>query len=351
MDNIKQYEKINRKAECITYQLPCNDKKVMNKVLNIDLELRDLLPPLSQEEYQLLEQNIKTNGCLDPIITWTDPNTGITYIIDGHNRYEICTKHSIKFQTIELGFKTKDDVIQWMVETQLGRRNLSALQRVEISEKYRPIYEKKAKENLKTSTGGNNPQPLPKSANPVNTRDALSKIAKVGHDTYNKAKKIVDLEKDASDGKVQLTEEQKQVIEKAKKDEIKVNTAFNELFGKPKIENKPKLEQKEEIKPTENKKDGKVILQNEDKIKEIIKDIKTPKFVEIKIDLNNELDCFYDNVSDFIETINDILFERYNIEEIISFQQKEKAIKYTKKIIDSLQLLNSKINLINIKGE
>lgn len=55
------------------------------------------------------------------------------------------------------------------------RRNLTPIQRVAIAEKYRPIYEKQAKENLKTSTGGSNPQGLPKSANPdqkINTRDA-----------------------------------------------------------------------------------------------------------------------------------------------------------------------------------
>lgn len=34
-----------------------------------------------------------------------------------------------------------------MLDIQLGRRNLSPIQRIAVAEKYRPIYEKKAKEN------------------------------------------------------------------------------------------------------------------------------------------------------------------------------------------------------------
>lgn len=34
-----------------------------------------------------------------------------------------------------------------MLDIQLGRRNLSPIQRIAVAEKYRPIYEKQAKEN------------------------------------------------------------------------------------------------------------------------------------------------------------------------------------------------------------
>ena len=39
--------------------------------------------------------------------------------------------------------------MRWMLDIQLGRRNLSPIQRIAVAEKYRPIYEKQAKENLK----------------------------------------------------------------------------------------------------------------------------------------------------------------------------------------------------------
>lgn len=41
-----------------------------------------------------------------------------------------------------------------MLDIQLGRRNLSPIQRIAIAEKYRPIYEKQARENLKQVSGG-----------------------------------------------------------------------------------------------------------------------------------------------------------------------------------------------------
>ena len=37
--------------------------------------------------------------------------------------------------------------MEWMLDIQLGRRNLSPIQRIAVAEKYRPIYEKMAKEN------------------------------------------------------------------------------------------------------------------------------------------------------------------------------------------------------------
>lgn len=49
-------------------------------------------------------------------------------------------------------------MMEWMLDIKLGRRNLSPIRRIAIAEKYRPIYEKQAKERQSTSTGGSNPQ-------------------------------------------------------------------------------------------------------------------------------------------------------------------------------------------------
>lgn len=45
-------------------------------------------------------------------------------------------------------------MMQWMISRQLGRRNLSPIQRIAVAEKYRPIYERQAKENLRQASGG-----------------------------------------------------------------------------------------------------------------------------------------------------------------------------------------------------
>lgn len=67
-----------------------------------------------------------------------------------------------------------------------------SIQKIAIAEKYRPIYEKKARENQKGGQGGILLTQKPAEAKPISTRDELSKIAGVSHDTYNKGKKILD---------------------------------------------------------------------------------------------------------------------------------------------------------------
>ena len=72
---------------------------------------------------------------------------------------------------------------------------LTPIQRIAIAEKYRPIIEKKAKENL-SKGGGDKKSPCQKSDNPiiqkVDTKKELSKIANVSYDTYYKGKRILD---------------------------------------------------------------------------------------------------------------------------------------------------------------
>lgn len=46
--------------------------------------------------------------------------------------------------------------MEWMLDIQLGRRNLSPIQRIAIAEKYRSIYEKQARENQSKAGGDKN---------------------------------------------------------------------------------------------------------------------------------------------------------------------------------------------------
>lgn len=91
----------------------------MDKTLYIDDEFKNLISPLSPKEYFQLEENILTDGCINPIITWND------VIVDGHNRYEICKKHNLPFKTMAMFFESRDEVIAWICKNQLGRRNIS----------------------------------------------------------------------------------------------------------------------------------------------------------------------------------------------------------------------------------
>lgn len=94
----------------------------------IDEEFQALIPPLKADEYALLEASI-VNNKFDPaypIILW-----GKT-IIDGHNRYDICKKHDIKFTTVNKEFDSRDAVLSWIYNNQLSRRNIDNLQKTYI---------------------------------------------------------------------------------------------------------------------------------------------------------------------------------------------------------------------------
>jgi hypothetical protein len=94
----------------------------------IDEELRLLIPPLSKEEYEQLEENIRQWGCLDPLKVWPVPDTDDVVLLDGHNRFAICSEHNVSYITESVPLIDRAAAIDWMIANQLGRRNLSAEQ-------------------------------------------------------------------------------------------------------------------------------------------------------------------------------------------------------------------------------
>ena len=93
--------------------------------LKIDPEFQNQIPPLTDDEYKQLEENILKEGkLLSPLIVWN--NT----LVDGHNRYAILQKHpEIYFSTMPLRFENREEAIAWICRNQLGRRNLSPEQK------------------------------------------------------------------------------------------------------------------------------------------------------------------------------------------------------------------------------
>ena len=93
----------------------------------VDAKFSSLIPPLSDEERQQLEENIvEHGGARDPLVVWA--SKGTLTLLDGHNRYEICTRIGLPFDVHEMRFKTRDEAEDWIDRNQLGRRNLDARQ-------------------------------------------------------------------------------------------------------------------------------------------------------------------------------------------------------------------------------
>jgi len=97
-------------------------------------ELKAYIDPLTPEEHDALERSLLAEGCRDALVLWGD------LLIDGHNRYGICQKHGIPFQTVQHPhFKTMDDVHLWMIDQHLGRRSVSDFQRGVLALRKREI--------------------------------------------------------------------------------------------------------------------------------------------------------------------------------------------------------------------
>jgi len=89
----------------------------------IDEEIEALIPHLSPEELAQLEQNILAEGCREKLIVWDDGRQ--KRLLDGHNRFAICTSHKLPFEVDVIALPNREAAIGWVLRHQLGRRNLS----------------------------------------------------------------------------------------------------------------------------------------------------------------------------------------------------------------------------------
>ena len=114
--------------------------------LKIDPEFQSQIPPLTDDEFKQLEENILKEGKLiSPLIVWN--NT----LVDGHNRYAILQKHpEIYFSTMPLPFESREEVLAWICKNQLGRRNLTPEQKKFLIGKQYSV------EHRKSGGNGNN---------------------------------------------------------------------------------------------------------------------------------------------------------------------------------------------------
>lgn len=190
------------------------------KELKTNPELRDFIPPLSFEEKKQLEDSLLKFGYKGaPIYTWRG------YIVDGHNRYELCKKHNIDFSTDDLDLgddATIVDVMEWMINTQLGRRNLPPAQRISVVDKFKKKIQEQAKENM--SIGGSSdkkgyPNGETLIQKQTHTDKELAKMAGVGTGTIARYNRV-------------MNSDDEELKKKVLSNEVKINKAYEEVRKK-----------------------------------------------------------------------------------------------------------------------
>lgn len=183
-----------------------------------DSEFKALIPPLTKEEYSGLKESLIIEGCRDALILWDD------IIVDGHNRYQICTEHNIPFNTTQIDLKDKDEIKGWIIKNQFARRNLTSYQRSVLALKLEDIFKMKAKEQQGSRTDllENSPK-----SNPIDTRKEIAQIAGVSDNTIAKVKKIEEkatdkVKRDLAIGKRSINSALLEVKKQEHKEELKV---------------------------------------------------------------------------------------------------------------------------------
>lgn len=159
--------------------------------ITIDKEFESLIPPLSPEEFQQLEENCVKEGIRDALITWN----GI--LIDGHNRFKIAAKHGLHWNEKRMEFADRDSAKLWIIRNQKGRRNLRPLDLIMLSSEEEKLVAKEAKKR----TGGRPPKadtnscpvsPQTRQEKRKNSTDyKIAKSIGIGEDTYRKGKTIL----------------------------------------------------------------------------------------------------------------------------------------------------------------
>jgi phage N-6-adenine-methyltransferase len=214
----------------------------MHNIL-IDEEFKALIPPLSQEERTQLEANLLADGCRDPLVVWPCPTFEIRLeggatqtlryedgryqhaidehigpttawdlddnadddrideygdtitldqwphiLIDGHNRYEICTRLGLSFEVVQKSFDSRPQARIWIRANQYGRRNLSSFVRAELA-----LGDKADIAEIAKGQQGKRHDILPTLAEgfkPVDTREEVSKRAGISHGSLDKVEAI-----------------------------------------------------------------------------------------------------------------------------------------------------------------
>jgi hypothetical protein len=100
------------------------------KDFRIDPEFQNKIPPIGEDEFKQLRENILAAGeVYEPLVVWKEENI----LVDGHNRWKVIQEKpqitQIRYSVREMSFPDKWAAFDWMYKNQLGRRNLTDEQR------------------------------------------------------------------------------------------------------------------------------------------------------------------------------------------------------------------------------
>jgi hypothetical protein len=159
--------------------------------ITVNEELKAYIDPLTPDEHAALERSILAEGCRDALVLWGD------VLVDGHNRYGICQKHGLSFQTVQnTRFQSMADVHLWMIDQHLGRRSVSDFQRGVLALRKREIWAERRAHAIAATADTDappfsaDPQMDATEANPLKSRSDIAKAARLSSSQVVQIEKI-----------------------------------------------------------------------------------------------------------------------------------------------------------------
>lgn len=239
--------------------------------IRIDPEFESLIPPLTADEFKQLEENCVAEGIRDPLVVWSTGKPGDDDIlVDGHNRWKISAHHGgILFTTKRIMFKDRDEVKLWIIQNQLGRRNLPLVNRIILEDQMRSILAKEAKKH--TGGGDRKSEEYKKSVDKKSCPVIEKRQTKRENSTDFKIAKAAGTSEDTVRKVRKINEENPKAIQSIRNGDITINHAFNNLpsqRNKDIVKEAKRQAQKEHLEYLEEKASGTVSIESAKKEKD-----------------------------------------------------------------------------------
>lgn len=202
-------------------------KDTNKPTITVDPEFEALIPPLTEDEFKQLRENIlEYNEVFDPLITWQ----GV--LVDGHNRWRIIQEHpEVIYKTTEIIFYNRNEAKLWIINNQLGRRNLNKADAIILAQKKSEVTAQAAKEKQREYHGNqygsrtsikNDKSPEP----PINTQKETAKLAGVSVGT------VAQFE--------QVQKKKPEMVEQIRNGEITIGGAYKAIKEEERAAEPPK---------------------------------------------------------------------------------------------------------------
>ncbi len=172
-----------------------------------------MIPVATWDERADLEASVREFGYLAPIIAWRNER-GEVVILDGHARWQLWRAAvanpdatvglaAREPSVVELALPDRDAARLWIINAQLGRRNLASVDRIMLVSKRQEIVKRLAKAN-QSAAGGDKKSwafktlfksgspALAKVIAPIDSREVAALEAHVSNGTYSAGKQIID---------------------------------------------------------------------------------------------------------------------------------------------------------------